>query len=583
MKQQNTIKVKEPGRIRSYFSCEWFPLLIVTITGIFYNIGMTAAPWFEGQLAQMLCDIINGKKTLQNMISLAISYVLVILLVQILRYAKRFYVRRFANNVSRNMKHFLYRSLIHKSKPELEAEEIGSLMTKAIADVDTCAEGMRKFTTEIFDTGVVMAAYLVMLFTYDWRLTLISCIFPPFAYLIAEKLKKYVSHCAAVYKESAGYLNGATLDRVSGALTYRILGEEPNRDAAYEDRLCDYEKKAVRAEILETTMQPLYQIISMTSVLFIIWLGVLNVQGTGWTTWNIAAFTTFLSCFSKLAVKSSKAAKLFNAVQKAKVSWKRIKPLMQDIPEDTPVTEQPAAPLTVSDLTFAYQEGGNILNHVSFTAAPGQLIGVTGPVACGKSTLGKVFLGERPYTGSICFGNHEFSDMTDAMRCGTVAYMGHEPELMSDTIKENVLLGNDGDALDYLKAVYIDEEVLTMPDGIDTKVGSSGIRLSGGQQARIALARTLCHKKPLLILDDPFSALDRSTEKQVMEHLTALTKDCIVLLISHRLYLFSETDKVLWIKNGNAVESTHTELLHTNAEYRELYQAQTGGDNNEAQ
>lgn len=177
-KQEKEIrKVEKPDRVRSYFALEAYPLFMVTLSGIIYNIGMTAGPYFEGKLAQRLFDILNGSKTAKDMAGLALIYLFVIFIVQGARCIKRFYVRRFANDTGRNMRHMLYNSLVHKSKAELETESVGAVMTKAVADVDACVEGMRKFTTEIFDTGVVLAAYLAMLFYYDWKLTLISCIF----------------------------------------------------------------------------------------------------------------------------------------------------------------------------------------------------------------------------------------------------------------------------------------------------------------------------------------------------------------------------------------------------------------------
>ena len=110
-----------------------------------------------------------------------------IAVVQVFRYIKRFYVRRFANNVNRRMKGILYASLVEKSRPELKEQGTGDIMTKAILDVDDCVEGMRKFTTEIFDTGIALAAYAGMLLYYDWRLALLSMLFPPVSYLLAEK------------------------------------------------------------------------------------------------------------------------------------------------------------------------------------------------------------------------------------------------------------------------------------------------------------------------------------------------------------------------------------------------------------
>lgn len=140
-----------------------------------------------------------------------------------------------------------------KGEAESSGVDVGTLMTKAIEDVDACAEGLRKFITEIFDTGVVMIAYLAMLIYYDWRLTIISVLFSPIAYFIADRLKKPVTSASAEQKESAGKLNTSTLDRISNALTYRIYGVEKVHEEKYEERLSDYEKKSVRANIFQSS------------------------------------------------------------------------------------------------------------------------------------------------------------------------------------------------------------------------------------------------------------------------------------------------------------------------------------------
>lgn len=573
--------VNQPDKLSSYFKAEWSVLAAVTVTGIIYNIGLLAGPWFEGQLAQCLFDIFGGKKEFSDMLHLAIVYVAVIAVVQFARYLKRFYVRRFGNHINRNMKQILYGTLIHHSKTELESENIGNIITKAISDVDACSEGMRKFTTEIFDTGIALAAYIVLLFTYDWRLSMISLIFPPISYYIAERLKVVVQRSGAAAQESRGRLNAATLDRVSNALTYRVFGCEAQRNHSYEEHLEDYEKSAVKANIWVAAMPPLYQMISMFSILFIIYFGSRNVLGNGWTSWNIAAFTTYISCFTKLSVKSSKAAKLFNAVQKAEVSWKRIKPLMKNIPEEEAACSVAPDTLEVRNLGVSYVENEPIFSGLSFTAKPGEIIGVTGPVACGKTTFGQAFLCERPYHGSIQFGKKELSRLSDAQRSDTVGYLGHDPELLSETIQNNILLGKNTDIQPFLKAVCIEEEIAKMPDGIDTLIGNGGVRLSGGQQARIALTRTLAHPRPLLILDDPFSALDKHTEMEIFRHLQELAKNSIVILISHRLYLFPQMDKIIWMENGSTSVGTHKELMNRCPAYADLYHLQEGGEAHE--
>ncbi len=575
-------KNSRPDRILTYFRQEWLPILFTTIFGLLYNGGLLAGPWFEGRLAQCLADILGGSDTAAHMVVLVLAYIAVTLLVQAARFVKRFYVRRFANNINRIMKGVLYANLLRQSRSALEHEGAGELITKAISDVDDCAEGMRKFTTEVFDTGVALVGYVVMLFVYDWRLALLCLIFPPISYICAELMKKPVQHAGAAYKKAASALSTATLDRARNAVTYRIYGCEDVREERYEEALDNYEKTAVRANVWQSALPPLYLVMSNLSVLFILWFGAKNVLGTGWRAWDIAAFTTFLSCFVKMSTKSSKAAKLFNSVQRAEVSWKRIRPLMKTPEELAPLEIPSAQTLDVSQLSFGYEGAAPVFENLSFTAKPGDIIGVTGPVACGKSTLGRAFLCEQPYSGSIRFGGKELSALTPRELSSTVGYLGHDPELWNDTVTANVLCGDEGDAWKYLSMTALDGEVRAMEECAETVAGSSGVRLSGGQAQRLALARTLAHPRPVLILDDPFSALDRSTEDVVFENLKAYARDRIVLLISHRLYHFPEMSQIIYMEDGKATTGTHEALCASIPAYRALYESQTGGANHEA-
>ena len=564
-----------PDRVLSYFRAEWFPLLLVTLSGLVYNIGLLAAPWFEGRLAQCLADILGGSEAAAQMALLVLAYIAVTLLVQAARFIKRFYVRRFANNINRRMKGILYANLVRQSRAALEKEGAGELMTKAISDVDDCVEGMRKFTTEVFDTGVALAGYAVMLLVYDWRLAILGLLFTPVSYVCAAGMKKPVQRAGAAYKKAAGALSSATLDRARNAVTYRIYGCEEARMEKYEEALSLYEKTAVRNNVWQSALPPLYLAASEAGTLFILWFGAKNVLGTGWNHWDIAAFTTFLSCFTKLVVKSSKVAKLFNAVQKAEVSWKRIRPLMKT-PEQLDALQIPAAQdVTLKELAFSYGEEP-VFSGLSMTAHPGDIIGITGPVACGKSTLGRVFLCEAPYQGSVCFGGRELSALTPRQIAAAVGYLGHDPELSADTVQNNVLCGSEQDVMPWLAAAALKEEVLAMEKGTETVIGSGGTRLSGGQAQRLALARTLAHPRPVLVLDDPFSALDRSTEDAIFAELQAYARDKVVFLISHRLYHFPQMQQIIFMEGGRTTVGTHEELMAAVPVYHQLYESQTG-------
>lgn len=537
-------------------------LFLITITGLIYNVGLLAGPYFEGQLAGCLVDISKNLKTANSMIQLSVIYICVILFVQFARFLKRYFVREFGNDINRNLKMDVYKHFVYDTSNN---ENAGSIMTKAISDADACSEGIRKFTTEIFDTGIALISYIMMLVLYDAKLTCFVIIFPVISYLIANKLGPVVAKNAFNAKKSAERLNASTLDRLHLAITYRIYGEESNMHEVYEKDLQDYEDKTVCSNILETAIKPLYEIISMTGIVFIIYFGSKRVMNN---LWDVAIFTTYISCFTKMAVKSSKAAKLFNAVQKAKVSWDRIYPIIENDHEVKNRKPIDVNTIEVSNLSYAYDDR-IIFSNVSFQAKKGDIIGITGEIASGKSTLGKVFLENSHYQGKILVNKKQLKDIEKDY--AVTSYMGHNLELFDDTIENNIKFGKEGNILPVLDIASMKEEVESFPDGIYTRLGEGGIKLSGGQQSRIALARTLYHARGIIVLDDPFSACDKNTEKEIYENIRREYKESIIFLISHRLSLFEQMDQILFIDNQSVEAGTHQELLKNNEKYKHLY------------
>lgn len=567
----------QPDQMKSYFLREWRVLLVVSITGILYNVGMAAGPYFIGKLTQCLYDILRGAASVRDMAVIAGVYVLTIGFVQAMRAGKRYSVRVFANHVNRSMRHILYDTLLRQDRRQARQDSAGDWMTRAVADVDSCSEGMRKFTTEVFDTGVVMLVYLAMLLSYDWRLTLLALLFTPAAYWMAGVLRKRVVRANRAYKEAAGALHGALLDRVSHAILYRAYGEEGNRDRMAETVFSRYEKCAVRSGLLEGSLAPVYDAIAMGGAIMILYFGSKNVLGTGWAAWDIAAFTTFFACFAKLAVKVSHAAKLVNAVQKAAVLWKRIRPFLPDAGEsdrqgilsDHPAArEKKAARLEFRAVAMGYPD--KKLNPISLSVDPGEIVGITGKVASGKTMLGKALIGETPYTGRIVYGGKEIGRGERL----PVSYFGHEPELLTGTIAENIALGDAVDVWKWLDFVDMADEVRAMPAREQTRIGAEGAQLSGGQMARLALARTMAHAGDIVVLDDPFAAVDARTEARIFAHLREAARDKIVFLISHRLYQFPKLDRILFLETDGSVHIGTPAEMRLYQPYQSLYEKQ---------
>lgn len=572
MKDLRFKTIEHPDKVGSYWKAEWRVVSIIVVTGLLYNALLAAGPVLQGMIIDLI--VAHGARSL--ILTRIAEFVLLIAFVQFNRYLKRYYVRNFANRTSATMRMIVYDDIMGRDMEELKGETAGDLMTRAISDVGECVEGMRKFTTEVFDTGVLMVSYFVVLVHYDLKLTLIASIFIPASMVLAGRMKTVIYRYTRAYREQLSRVSEKTLENVENAVLYRTAGVEKIKSEKYDEELEELKKRGIPAAMLETAMQPVYKVIGLIGIVLVVYYGGMKtVEGT----WTIGVFTAYIAIFASFALKCSKAAKLFNSVQKAQVSWRRIFPYLSHYAGRSPVKAEtlvedasPAADLKVRDLSFG------VVSGVSFEGKVGQVIGVTGPVASGKSSIGSALQGLWPYGGSITINGRELGSMSQKEISRFVTYMGHDAQLLSDTIYRNLTMGEDGDVTAVLDDVCFGPDLETMEDGLDTMVGASGIRLSGGQQSRLALARALFNKGRILVLDDPFAAVDADTEKNITRNLRRRYADSLIILISHRVSAFDETDRVLLVSGGTAEFSTHNELMRDSEVYRQIFTSQREGE-----
>lgn len=568
----NTIKpIKEPDKIINYWKKEKLLVACIIFFGISFNTAIVLGPIYQGKLL----DSLVNDSALSNVISLAFAFVAVIGIIQLLRYFKRFYIRRFANKTSATMRMMIYNSIMHKNLSELKDDKVGNILTRAISDVDLCVEGMRKFTTEIFDTGVLMISYIIVMLGYDVKITILSIIFIPVAMYLAERLKTVIYKYSNEYRKKVSEVTNITYDSIENYLLYRINSMEKQNREKYNNHLSDLQSKAIKANLLENTMQPIYYVIAMIGIIIVIYQGGTKVINGIWT---VGSFYAYITMFSKLAVKASKAAKLFNSVQKSQVSWKRIKPYLKDyeVKDKTIKTEVDKVILKVENLSVAY-DGNNIINNISFEGKEGEIIGITGPIASGKSTLATALLGLYTYRGNIKVNNKELTEYTDYEKSKLISYQGHSPQLISDSIYNNIDLGCKNNIANVLRDVCLDVDLKSMENGQDTLVGNGGVKLSGGQQARVALARALVNKNKIIILDDPFSAVDTATENKIIENLRKNYNHSLIIIVSHRLAIFDKIDKVLLLNKDRSYQiGTHNDLIRECEVYKYIYNLQYG-------
>jgi len=267
--------------------------------------------------------------------------------------------------------------------------------------------------------------------------------------------------------------------------------------------------------------------------------------------------------------------------------------LPAELPEDDPGPQpvEPSPPpvspsppprplLEVKGLSFSYEGGVSVLRDVSFALAKGEVAGLVGPTGCGKSTLLSLLAGlHAAPPGTIFWEGRDAAEIPLAERRARVALVSQDPFLFSDTILENICFGLEAPdpaaAREAARAALLLDEIGEMPRGIETVVGERGISLSGGQRQRATIARALCGRRPVLLLDDALSAVDSETERGIFEGILEARGEAAVLFSTHRMASLSRCDRILVLEEGRIVEDgSHDRLLSLRGRYFDLYSRQ---------
>jgi len=300
---------------------------------------------------------------------------------------------------------------------------------------------------------------------------------------------------------------------------------------------------------------------------------------------TVGALTVYLSYLNKFFKPVKDLATTTNAIAQAAVGVERIRAILETdtiIPEKGDAIETPPVrgEIEFEHVAFAYDVANPVLQDVSFTIKPGQLVGIVGPTGSGKSTV--VSLIPRFYDtikGTVRIDGHDVKDLKLKSLREQIGYVLQDTALFRGTIAENIAFGRPTASREEIIAAAelanAHEFISKMAQGYDTMVGERGSTLSGGQRQRIGIARVMVRNNPILLLDEPTAALDSESEKLVIEALERLMKGRTVITIAHRLTTIRDADQIIVIAGGVVAESgTHDELMAKNAIYAQLHRTQ---------
>jgi len=380
--------------------------------------------------------------------------------------------------------------------------------------------------------------------------------------------------------------NQKAIDSLLNFETVKYFGNEAFEARRYDENLLRYQSAAVKSQKTLAFLNLGQQIIIAIGLMLILWRATLGVVNGTMTLGDLVLVNTLMI---QLYIPLNFLGVIYREIKQSLTDMDRMFSLLNtdkeiaDSPDAHPlhIDNQGHGPdVRFENVSFHYDAKREILCDISFTVPAGTITAVVGQSGAGKSTLARLLF--RFYdvqSGKILIDGQNIQDVTQASLRKAIGIVPQDTVLFNDTIGYNIAYGDPSASIDEVheaaRAAQIDSFIKRLPDGYDTQVGERGLKLSGGEKQRVAIARTLLKKPAMLIFDEATSALDSKTERAFQEELLSLAKNRTTLIIAHRLSTIIHADQILVMDHGQIVErGTHLELLAARGRYAEMWQMQ---------
>lgn len=456
--------------------------------------------------------------------------------------------------------------------------QTGELMSRMVNDTRQVEVLVAHAVPDLVSNLLVILGVAVMLFVIHPGLALITMIPVPFVVLLGGLFSKKVAPLFRINQEVLGELNGVLQDNLSGIQEIQSFCQEQQEHEKMERRCRHYSFVNIRANFANAFFHPGVEFLTSLGTAIVIGFGgMLALQGR-MNTADIIGFLMYLSLFyTPLAT----LARLVEDVQTAYAGAVRVfevldaQPDIQDAPDAQPLPKGQGA-VEFQGVSFSYLPEEPILQNLSFSVSPGQMIAIVGPTGVGKTTV--LSLLERfydPQSGRILLDGRDLRTVTLQSLRNQISMVQQDVFLFHGTMEENIAYGSPHAAKEQIRQAAriarAEEFILQMPEGYDTQVGERGVRLSGGQKQRLAIARAVLRDAPILILDEATSAVDAETEREIQRAIDGLAGSRTIFVIAHRLSTVKKADRILVLSEGKLAEQgTHRELLEQGGIYASL-------------
>jgi len=435
----------------------------------------------------------------------------------------------------------------------------------------------------IASVSAVVSSVSVML-TFSWKLTLAALATTPVLTLVTRSLSSKMFSRTRENQESIGKMSDRVLASLAGVRVVRSFALEEAEIKAFELTNAAYRDKSLALARLRGSMGPIMGALSSASVLIVFWYGG-HLVITGQMTKG--DFVGFWLALLRLTWPLLALGFVAAIVQRGRAGYARLKQIFDAVPDivdgPLPAPAEVHGEVRVSHLTFAHGPR-KVVDDVSFTVPAGSSLAIVGRTGSGKSTIATLLARLLPTPrGAVFLDGKDICDLPLGTVRASVGYAQQDAFLFSTTVARNIgysLEDPDApDAMDHVRRAAIEasvlEEVEGLPEGFDTVVGERGVQLSGGQRQRVALSRALLREPPVLVLDDPLSAVDAKTESAILEAIDRQAADRTLLLITHRVAAARRCDRILVLDDGRVVEEgTHEQLCKTGGLYTSFAEEQ---------
>jgi subfamily B ATP-binding cassette protein MsbA len=520
--------------------------------------------------------------------------VLLLLLIQhfFASLGRTYLANRAAASATRDIRFDLFSHLQRLSLGFHTQRATGGIVARVIADVQSAAQAYDLVMIQVGQHVMRAVVIVIILLWWDWQWALIAFASTPLFALTTWAVRRPMRQATRRQRETVEQMSGLVQERFAMIREVQSFTNEPYEDRQVLGQAEQVRQHTIRQQLFNGLMMGGTEDTRFLCLSVVVIFGIYRI-----TTLPADAAQDIVGYLPAFYMYASQAlqpmqffANLYTQMQIAAAAADRVfqfldtEPDIVDKGHEHPLRLDGAPPVQFDRVSFAYptDDPAVVLDDVTFEVAPGSKVVLVGESGAGKSTL--MSLIPRFYDvqhGRILINDQDIRDVTiDSLRKAT-GIVPQEPVLFTGTVRENIQYGwRDADEASIHQAAQMANAatfIETLPHGYDTLVGERGVGLSGGQIQRVAIARAFLKDPPLLIMDEPTSSLDATSEALVMDALARLTSGRTTFVIAHRLSLARDADQIVTLDRGQVAEvGTHDQLLARGGLYADLWQRQVG-------